>query len=368
MSNFSNQKKIGFSFSKSRIYTNRNLKNDYSIPFVTGLYNENYYQKQVNPSLPESESSTRGLYTYWADYNINDKDFFKDIQIKEHDINLNSADRDISVNLNPLNFTVWLNPGNTRTKSFLPNDFKNVKYLNFEHIIFPKFIQLNKFLTSSDISANIYSSDISNNLSTITIDSNISSLIDSNISYQICNVVKTNLTAEINFTVNYNKCMIYTYKYNYINSTYSLDKYIPIYTKLNTYIQYICIQPTNNKFIFNTKSISVFRQVYPKLNSLSDLYFAIKKSLIVYKNTDLLNFYKFNIKLLDSNYEQIIIQNLDTNVVYSNRCTCCYETSNIKYSCKCYYLRHPLHDGFQIELFIKLGCLVQELNKKSYLM
>ena len=359
MSNFSNQKKIAFSFSKSRLSTTRNFNKDDSIPYITGLYNDNSYQ-------PQNNIQGDNLYTYWGDYYINDKVFFKDIQIEEHDINLFSGDRDISTNTNPLKFSVWLNPGNTRTKSFLPRLFKNVKYINFEHIIFPKFIQLNKFTTSSDISANIYSSDMSNNLLSITIDSEITSLININITYQICNIVKTTLLTEINFTVNYDNYVIYTFIYNNQNKTYILDKYIPVCTKSNSAIQYICIQPTNNKFIYNTKSINIFRQVFPKLNPDSDLFYAIKKSFIVYKNTDLLNIYKFDIKLLDSNYQPIIIQNLDMNINVNSKCNCNLATEDIKYSCKCYYLRHPLYEGFQLELFLKLGVLVQELNKKTY--
>ena len=360
MSNFSNQKKIAFSFSKSRLSTTKNFNKDDSIPYVTGLYNDNFYQPQNNINTNDN------LYTYWGDYYINDKLFFKDIQIEEHDINLFSGDRDISTNTNPLNFSVWLNPGNTRTKSFLPRLFKNVKYINFEHIIFPKFIQLNKFITSSDISANIYSSDISNNLLSITIDSEIISLIDINIKYQICNITKTTLLTEINFTVNKDNYTIYTFIYNNQNKSYILDKYVPECTKSNSAIQYICIQPTNNKFIYNTKSINIFRQVFPKLNPESDLFYAIKKSFIVYKNTDLLNIYKFDIKLLDSNYQPIIIQNLDINADGNSKCKCNIEIEDVKYSCKCYYLRHPLYEGFQLELFLKLGVLVQELNKNTY--
>jgi hypothetical protein len=362
MSNFSNQKKIAFTFSKSKISTFKNLKNNDSIPYVTGLYNDSSYQQQNNLN----NYNTYGTYTFWGDYYVNDKLFFKDIQIEENDVNLFSGDRDISVNLNPLNFTVWLNPGNTRSKSFLSRNFKNIKYINFEHIIFPKYIELNKFSAISDISANIYITDISNNLSTITINSNIISNINSNISYQICNIRRITSIIEINFTVNTNKTIIYTFTYNYSNATYILDKYIPVYTRLNSHIQYICIQPTNNKFIYNTKSISIFKPIFPKLSKLSDLFYAIKKSFIVYKNSDLLNIYKFDVKLLDSNYDPIKINNLDIYVNTSESCTCCVETNNIKYSCKCYYLRHPLHSGFQLDIFLKLGSLVQELNKNTY--
>lgn len=362
MSNFLNKKKIAFSFSKSRISTNKNLKND-SIPGLTGLCNNNIYQLQNNIN---NNYDSHGIYTYWSNYNDNDNLFFKDIQIEENNINLFSGDRDISTNLNPLNFKVWLSPGNTRSRSFLPQIFKNIKYINFEYIIFPKYIQLNKFSTSSDISTNIFISDISNNLSDILINTNIISSIDSNINYQICNIHKTSLMIEINFTINYNKSIIYTFTYNYVTNTTILDKYIPFQTINSNAIQYISIQPTNNKYIYNTKSISIFKPIFPKLDNLSDLFFAIKKTFIVYKNSDLLNIYKFNIKLLDINYEPIIIQNLDINLDPYIKCSCSVETNSFNYSCKCYYLRHPLHNDFQLNLFLKLGSLSKELNKTTY--
>ena len=57
---------------------------------------------------------------------------------------------------------------------------------------------------------------------------------------------------------------------------------------------------------------------------------------------------------------------LDINTDTNSTCKCNLETGNIKYSCRCYYLRHQLYQGFQLELFLKLGVLVQELNKKTY--
>ena len=54
------------------------------------------------------------------------------------------------------------------------------------------------------------------------------------------------------------------------------------------------------------------------------------------------------------------------NINVNSKCNCNLATEDIKYSCKCYYLRHPLYEGFQLELFLKLGVLVQELNKNTY--
>jgi len=360
MSNFSNTKRIAFSFSRSKISTSKNVKNDDSIPFVTGLTNSSTFE--TNPSFT---NQSMGLYTCWNDFQNSgkSKNWFQDIQVEEHDINLNSADRDISVNSNPLNFTVWLSPGSTRTKSFLPKVFKNVKYISFEHIVFPKYNKLNMYSGMEDISANIFIQDISNSVFTIKPNDSIVSSIDPKISYQICDVHKFGSEIRVNFTVNYDNNICWELIY----SSKTLNKYIPSLTSGSTnYIQHICIQPTNNRFMFNTKNISEFRPVYPKLNKVSDLYFAIKKTFVVYKNSDLLNIYKFDVKLLDSSYQPIIINNLDLNASNFSKCSCCYPTDEIKFSCACYYPRHPMFFGYQIDLFLKIGTLVPELNKKTY--
>lgn len=370
MSNFTNSKRIPFSFSRSKISTSKNVKNDESIPYSTNLYSSSIYQPNPNHFLiqPGTQApDSMGLYTYWSDYKHIDNNFFRDVQVEEHDVNLFSGDRDISVNANPLNFTVWLSPGATRTKSFLPRVFKNVKYMSFEHVIFPKYIKLNKYNGSTDTSANIFITDISNSIQSLKINGDITSSIDQNISYQICNIQNSGLKTYVNFTVNF--CTDNSWELIYDNQTFEkiLNKYIPSLTSGNSnYIQHICIQPTNNRFLFNTANISEFRPLFPKLNTKSDLFYAIKKTYVVYKNSDLLNIYKFDVKLLDSTYKPIQIDNLDFSI-QTPKCTCCFPTGDIRYSCECYYPRHPMYYGYQIDLFLKIGTLVQELNKKIYM-
>lgn len=367
MSNFTNTKRIPFSFSKSRISTSRSIKNDYSIPFATNLVNNsNYNSNPVNTNTSNTDSL--GLYTCWSNFEMGDKNFFKDIQVEEHDVNLCSSDRDISVNSNPLNFTVWLSPGSTRSRSFLPKVFKNVKYISFEHVIFPKYNKLNMFNGLSDPSANIFITDISNSIYSIQPNDDIVSMIDNNISYQICNVTNTDLKISVNFTINFCKEICWELIYWKQTNNKNLNKYIPsLTTGLSNYIQHICIQPTNNKFLFNTKNISEFRPLFPRLNKNTDLYYAIKKTFVVYKNSDLLNIYKLDVKFLDSTYTPIIIENLDTTINSYNKCSCNFPTGDIKYSCACYYPRHPMYFGYQVDLFLKIGTLVQELNKKTYI-
>lgn len=360
MSQFVRKNKIGFNFSKSHIKTSNELKNSDFIPFVTGLYNDNYPKQNIN------NDNNLGLYTYWGDYENNpDKLFYNDIQIEEFNLNLNSDDRDLNVNKNPLNFTIWLNPGNTHNKSFLPRIYENVKYINFEHIIFPKLVDLNKFNALLDLSANIIMNDINNNFTyNANHDENIAKIDSDILNYQICNVQSSTNYLQINFTIDFKKKIVY--EYTNTNNIIKFDKYSGLsINSPGNHIQFICIQPTNNKFIFNTKNKSVFRQIYPALKKQSDLFLAVKKSFIVYKNTDLLNIYKIDIKLLDANYEPIIIHNLDVSINPDIKCLC--ELDVKKYSCKCYYLRHPLNKRFQLDIFLKLGCLKQEFNKKNYM-
>ena len=357
MSIFSKKKNIGFNFSKNKIVTKKNLKQIDNIPIVSGLYDNNYIEQNI------SNNDNLGLYTYWGNYYIDDTKMFPDIQIEEFDLNLFSGDRDLDINKNPLNFIIWLNQQNSNNrKCHLPRVFKNIKYINFEHIIFPKFIQLIKVSMINDLSYNQIINDIANNIFT-DISLNLNLINTSFLNYQICNVKNTLNFLQINFTINNRSNVIYEYTNN--NNIIILDKYYGIPTNSpGNHIQYISIHPTNNKFILNTKYKSIFRPVFPKLKSNTDLYTAIKKSLIIYKNTDLLNIYKININLLDHNYNPIIINNLDY-YVDNNKCSC--DIGRKKYSCPCYYLRHPLNPKFQLELFIKIGCLIQTFNKKNYI-
>jgi hypothetical protein len=357
MSNFTNKKKISFKFKKSYLNNLKNIKQLEKIPFLTSLYNEYDTQNMIY-------NNNLGLYTYWSDYhNITDKNLKKDILIDEYNININSSDRDLNYNENPLYFSVWLNQQG-RDKSVLPHIFKNIKYINLEHIIFPKYIQLNKYNITNDLSFNNIKTEIGNIFISDTRLNNLNRINTSILTYQICNVIYNNYNDfEVNFTIDYIKDI--TYSFSYINSIIILNKFEPIciYT-YNNYIQYLCIDPTTNYFMFNTKNKSIFMPIFPKLNKHTSLYLAIKKSLIVYNNTNLLNIYKINVKILNSNYDEIVIKNLDYTLT-NNTCNCSFD--NIKYSCKCYYLRHPLNSNFQIDLFIKIGSLIQDFNKVNYI-
>jgi hypothetical protein len=349
MSNFSVKKKISFSFSKGGLNSSRNIKNIVSLPYIINQSTEGHVDSRNNESL--------GVYTYWNEFETIPNNY-KDIDITEYNINLQSGDRYHNIEPNPLNFTVYLRPYDTKNISFLPLTFKNVKFLHFENIIFPSYIQLSKFSTTTDTDYGQILNDISNSfiLNDIT---NINKINTDILNYQICNVVQNLNYVEVNFTLN----LVNTVVYNYINNNNvkTLVKYSGLLYS-DSKIAYISIQPMNDKYIYSTKNISIFRPVFPRMKSTTSLCSSIRKSFIVYKNTDLLNINKFSIKLLDQDCNQIIINNLDYTVT-STSCTC----SNVKdYSCKCYYLRHPLNTNFQIDIFLKIGCFEQIIRQKDY--
>lgn len=276
------------------------------------------------------------------------------LELNEYCINLNSINRDISVNENPLKFTVWLNDDH-RT-STLNRYFTNVKFVNFEYIIFPYYIKLTK--TKMKTTNSLY-----NDIITIlpsTGDVNTQTTYNSN-TYEICNKVITDIST-VNFTMNSD----ISNSYEYINNagTITVNIYSPI--KIDSpgnHIQYISIQPCDNKYVFNTTGNSnYFRHVFPKLKKTSDLYLSTKKSYIEFKNSELLDIKKINVELLDLNCNAITISNLDYNTqTYSE--IGLNETPS--YTHPTYYLRHPFNPKFQIDIFLKVGCCERKVIKES---
>jgi hypothetical protein len=185
-----------------------------------------------------------------------------------------------------------------------------------------------------------------------------------NQTYQICNIFQKYNYIEVNFTINQDKYISYSF---INNNNIILLYYYKGFTIKNpdNFINYISINQTENKFIYSTKNIPFYKDVYPKLKINSELYVATRKSYVVYNNSNLANFNKFTIKLFNSSFKQILIDNLDYNINYNFICNCDLETLN--FSCKCYYLRHPLNKFFQIDLFLKIGCYTPDFNKEVYI-
>lgn len=247
----------------------------------------------------------------------------------EYCLIINSKDRNIESFKNPLDFTVLFNSETSNIQKI----YRNVKYIGFENVILPRFIQLNKFIMSNtDTSKNILIDFFNNNQIEINKQYNVDTF-----SIEICNINNTS----INFTINQNNII----SYEFLINTNIINIYKPVcMSSPGNNIQYILLNPCTNKYILNTKSKDIFRYVLPKLNIDSDLYLYNRKSYIVYKDSELIDMKRVTVQLLNSDHKQMVINNLDYNV-----------NNNGEYSNPEYYLRHPLNPKYQIELFLNVG-------------
>lgn len=212
------------------------------------------------------------------------------IEINEHCINLNSVNRDLLANKNPLKFTVWMN--DDHGTSSINKSFSNVKFINFEYIVFPQYIKLLK--TKMKITNPLFIDIINMSKNEIKVNEQIT--INNN-TFEICNKLNT----VINFTINKNKNITY----EYINDTI-INIYTPtLLSTIGNEIQYISIQPCDNKYIYSTKNKNFFKYVFPKLNKISDMFLSIKKSYVEFNKSDLLELKRIYVELLDSQCETI---------------------------------------------------------------
>jgi|SaaInlStandDraft_4_1057021.scaffolds.fasta_scaffold18923_1 hypothetical protein len=269
------------------------------------------------------------------------------IEVNNHCININSVNRDLLANRNPMKFTVWMN--DDHGSSSINKSFDNIKFINFEYIVFPKYIKMLK--AKMKVTNSLFTDIITVMGGTVTVNNQITL---NNKTYEICNKVGS----IVNFTID----GILTTSYEYINDT-TVNIYTPI--NINTMgneIQYISLQPCDNKYIYSTKNKNFFKYVFPKLNKTSDMFLSTKKSYIEFKKSELLSLKRIFVELLDSQCEPIIIDNLDYE----------FQSHNIKglhedvdYTDPSYYLRHPLNPNFQIDIFLKIGQYEQGLLKQS---
>jgi len=272
------------------------------------------------------------------------------LHLEKYSINFSSSNRDEQMDRSPLNFTVWLN--DEKSKSSIYRSFKNIKKINFEHVNFPSYIQLHKFKVSdNDPSYN----DIITALSTLSPVVDKQLILNSN-TYEICNIFTNNMTS-INFTINGNKNICYEYINNL--NVISVYKYCPIsIDSAGNRIQFLSIHPCDNTQIYTTKNKNIFKYLFPKLKSGSDLYLFSRKSTIIYPDNNTLQMKKLVIKLLDLQSEPIVINNLDYS---TNAYSTLMLNEEPKYSHPNYYLRHPFNPKFQLDIFMSIECFEKHL-------
>ena len=272
------------------------------------------------------------------------------VAITEYSINLNSINRDVIINNSPFDFITRFDD--------LRESFKKVKYISIDHITFPSFVQIIKQnIDSTDVLYN----DI--NLMFCDLDSTINEQYEYNgNTYEICNINVIDDCTFINFTMNENKLL--SYEYVKTSSSFNIYKYIPIdLNSVANTIQYISINPLNNIMIHNTHGHNMFKYVLPKLKTDTQLYYYLKNTKTVFRDTCLQNIKKMQITILDSNSNIIKLNNIDNKCANAS-CTTLNEPKD--YSSPSYYLRHPLNPRFQIDIFLRIGCYEQELKSSIF--
>lgn len=278
------------------------------------------------------------------------------VYLEKYSINFSSSDRDYISDKSPLNYTVWFN--DEKSKSCIYRSFKNIKKINFEHVVFPNYVQLLKQeYLSTDASYN----DIVTTLQDLSATIN-TQIVSSENTYEICNKLIDGSTI-INFTMN----GIVNESFEYIDdgANITIYKYKPVsIDSPGNRIQFLSIHPCDNTQIYTTRNKNVFRYLFPKLKHGSDLYLYTRKSSITYPDNNTLQINKLVVQLLDLNGEPLIINNLDQN--FDN-----YTESNLNetvdYNHPNHYLRHPLNPNFQLTIFMSLECFERKLSMNSVL-
>lgn len=278
------------------------------------------------------------------------------VYLEKYSINFSSSDRDHNSDKSPLNYTVWFN--NEKNKSCIYRSFKNIKKINFEHVIFPNYIQLVKReYLATDISYN----DIITTLQDLNATIN-TQIVSSENTYEICNKLIDGSTV-INFTMN----GVNNESFEYINdgSNVTIYKYKPIsIDSPGNRIQFLSIHPCDNTQIYTTRNKNVFRYLFPKLKYGSDLYLYTRKSSIIYPDNNTLQIHKLVVQLLDLNGEPLVINNLDQN--FSDY-TEPKLNETVDYNHPNYYLRHPMNPNFQLTIFMSLECFERKLSMNCVL-
>lgn len=303
-----------------------------------------YPLQTLNSQIENNNINNLGFFIPINNYNTKNIKY----TVNEHNIIIDSADRDISVYKNPLKFTVKLNPLSSDNKPYIPTStIKNLKYLQVVNVMLPLHYQIHrKQINNDNILIDFIETHIVNWNNNFEIDYN-------NKKIQICNIdFKNNDEWEINYTIDEKKIPLYciikynnqyiTYEYNYIERLLQNKKNI-----------FLCIEEYNNKNVLSTDSNNKFiAPLHPKKIRNNFILYNIKNR-ILFKNSNLSQLTSLNITLKDHNGETLQIPFLDLNITYLHKlCNC---SNKLNYSCSCYYLRHPLNPLWQMHLIIKVG-------------
>lgn len=308
----------------------------------------------INPIVSKIDTINDNNLGYYIPINNYQIDNNKKIKyyIHEHNMIIDSMDRNIDVYTNPLNFTVKLHPlQNDIMPYIIRPPINNVKYINVLNVMLPLYHNLHKIVTNTD---NDFKTFVDQNIDSFKIGDDIVYQKDT---IQICNIYKENNNWEINYTINKEKNPSFSLVKN--NTDYKTYKYNYFLQKEK--VVYLNIKEFNDYNTYSTSDLRMCAPLYPRYVTKKFINYKIKKGLILFKNSDLRKISRLEISFTDDNNQIIKIPLLDNKVLRKN--CYCNENCTEDYSCSCYYLRHPYNPMWQVQLIIKLGVVEPFINQ-----
>jgi hypothetical protein len=342
--NFLNRKRVNLNLVNRSPYKATSSKSTLVHPFLV------YPLKHVPSSYAPDTEANLGFY-------IPIDAFEHDGQLKyalhEHNLVVDSSDRDPATYRNPLRFTVRLNP--------LPSDpaptishpkVRYIKYVQVVNVMLPRHYHLRR--TEKPVDEDLLAF-ISDNIASWR--PGVEATFQGSNKLQICNVVWRGPTSwEVNLTWNRDPNAIVSLMRGEDGVVRQFE-----YTPYDNLMSdepavFLSVRQLENRTMYNTDntaSNAMVLPLYPKKIYGASMNLDLKKGIIVYKNSQLAELERLEVAFLDRQGVPLEVPLLDTEA--SKNYSSCNCKENVDYSCKCYYLRHPYHPWWQCHLVMKLG-------------
>lgn len=369
--NFLNRKSLNINLYNKTPYVQKSFKNTLKHGYLSLL-------KDVTESTIDINENSLGIYISFSKYCKLENSTIK-LNYKEYDLIIDNSDRDYTFYKNPYDIIVRFNPTDTTISPYINRKgLHYIKYILIDNIRLPLYYTLTRTSVEIDniilsiIDTNITNTFNLNNLSgnqlqfTLNRIQNIYSNKEYEIEvgeselkkFQVCNFTYTdNNNWECNYTINLDNSKVYSFVRKLGSNTlvyYSVSNELRLDNANMIYLQ---IKELNTNNITTDNTLSFYAPLYPKkitknINPMIQL--DCKKNLKIYKDTNLQNIDKLSLCFYDNNFNKLTNNFLDNTVNQNTRlCTCSPE--NIKYSCPCYYLRHPMNPQWAVNMLFKVG-------------
>jgi len=285
-------------------------------------------------------------------------------RLVQYGINIDSADRDITVYPNPFNFKIIFNGTGKNVQPVIQKKFKDIKYLKLETLTIPnKYTIAKKALTTNSDTATLRSYLNNNRNNLLPNDTFIIILSTGQTNIRISSIYVNGTKWIINYLINDNPSIVYELNETTLYNEYTLDNVNKLENYPLLYVHIPEIQSNNYTtgqvsgedsvtFFIRPTGTNLAPNSYTLLNN-------IYPSMIFYKDSQLQNANKYSIKITSTNGNEIKVTNLDPN---SNIKPCNCQTS-IDYSCRCTYIRNIYYVKLQVSVQFKFGTFEDDLFK-----